>query len=361
MENMKCVLITKDKVYGERFCKCIRESKRGLNICLLEEAEAMTYCDIVLWDWETLGELDCMELEKTLNISKAIIFNMKPDKDEDDDLSLYKYDSLFNTIKKIVEVCNIQRESFIAVPVNTRQCRITAVSAAHGGAGCSSIALAIARDYAFAGHKRAIYISLHSRSDELKFVESFEGKNLRQLLYKSLYCPEEVIVLEDYLTKDYYGVDFFKCSGYGNQLNRLTLNQWHQFIEFVLKKNFFEEIIIDLGTNTSEIAKSVRTMAQFNLAVYGEGNKAFADSVVAELFEGDFQRSDYMVIENFAYIPRTELDLFMAEDEEDEDIKKDLFRIERDDEAFDTNHGKLDVKIDTAFGKKIRQLIRNLN
>lgn len=140
--------------------------------------------------------------------------------------------------------------------IKDKDMRIIAFASFSGGSGCTTVAMAAARELCRFRNRKVLYLSMEDvESTEDYFTEMQDRGSIGEFLYRLLGersalpgSKEGVPFPEGYLIKDKFGIEAFKPTGAGNPLRELEEEEMDCFLGAVTGCGRFDTIIIDMGS-----------------------------------------------------------------------------------------------------------------
>ena len=221
--------------------------------------------DLILWDGreveDTYGGKLILLAEKASLVKKD--FHEK-------NFSLYKYSGASAITSELFEIysCLTGRGT---VFIRKDTVSLIAFGSWEGGAGCTTVTLAVAQELCRFHGDRILIVSLETiESTSKHFGYVPEIKSIGEYLYRVL--PEAIIsddadtektapFFESYIVKDLYGIEAFAPSRGKNPLSELTEEDIQKFIATVIDSGRYDAVLIDMGTCLSKAAVAVMEMA----------------------------------------------------------------------------------------------------
>lgn len=338
MEVLKGALLTKDRDYADALCKCIRNIQPALNISIVDSVEEALDYDMLISD-----EID-VKVEK---IPVCVLSS----RDDQDEKRIYKYSNVSSMVNRIIEIYENETGVYVNQFLDNGKSLIYTVSATCGGLGASSVAYAMAKDYALAGKYKVLYISLCETYQECQFFKSNKGLNVVDMLHKILFSNKKIQV-NRYILQDDYGVNYFNFFGITNHLESLKSSEFIRFIGVILQSSSFDKIIVDVGNSLFENANYMRKISNVNILLRNSDLCIYENEIIKNM---DIDMEKVVSVENKRYRGNPKFDEFF----EAEDQLKELIDIgiSMDTFAFVNRDGIRDIEIDGEFGKDIRELI----
>ncbi len=365
MERINTILFISDEEYTKALITCMQSARLPIDFTVCEEA---TKLDEIFKDKYKNFDLLITDTKKVLDfIEEDVIHIMYISEDREKcktENILYKYSNMTEAADKIFEVCGKKR----GVPFETVQaeanakCMIYAVTASKGGIGASSVAVGIAKDFALAGSKNVLYLSIGAWHCERRyFMPSSEMPqgNLREYLYEIKYAKKPFYENKtSYFSRDLYGIYSFNTTTFENILMDLSIDDFEIFLMKLRATGLFDVIIFDIGACASEYADCAKNISDFIICLTESAPDVF-EEVLLRREQKKFAQK-LVVAENFKIISAPKFEEFFSESEEPEEVKSEKEKrvfIARDDDAFSMINGVREIDISGKFGRSIRELV----
>lgn len=418
MEIIKFLIVGENREYGEAICKCARNVDANVSFSYTDNDEAdFDKYSMIIFDGckkgkEYKGKIPCCYLTEDINKESKIPkrefgkeerekkFNTKK-------IFVYKFKKLSQVLTDFMDIYTyFTGRSMGGIFSSNNKCKVYSVTSSMGGVGATSIAMGLAEDMAFAGGNKTLYMSLGEFHQELNFSKGTAGKDLREYLYDLFYGNRSYCEnIQSYLTSLKENLFMFNVTGGHSQFSIIDDKHFSEFINFLVEKNFFDRIVVDIGTNIKEKWNGVYKLASCNILINN-----LMDSWYQEQFWLDFYKKTgkinerTLMVENHAVsedmmasVEESELltekseitgtkgknsagklaDYFsgfnvsinnLGKSEVSENIlttpvvnmrkkKKTKIRILEDKDAFRRNDGFVDINLDTKFGHGIREMV----
>lgn len=260
MENIKLALITEDQDYGRALGLALVEVYKNFTVTLYSSAplhKELDDSDLILMD---TNDYSVIQHNRIQLVEK----NSQTDKNYDEKrFRLYKYSNVRQLVGELLFIYTFLTGRK-AVPVRNSNAKIIVFGAAEGGCGCTTAAIAFARELHRFHGKKVIYISLEEMESTLEYMKTFtSGKSISEYLYylfnsnDSRHFP----FLESFLVMDDYGVEAFIPSPGRNVLKTLTPEEIQYFISAVLDTGNYDAVIIDASDNMDKSTLTCYEMA----------------------------------------------------------------------------------------------------
>lgn len=351
MENMKCVLVTEDKNYGELLSRCLRRAG-STNITICSVIDKVEIYDYIIVDMETVNKSKYDEICKLSKKDTLCIKMLGSSVEKEDEYSLLKYEPLSKWISKAIKIYAKERGQIFINPAYQKKTKVISLISSAGGMGATSIAMAVASDFSFCGGKKVMYLSLKSQCQELQFFHKKDENDFRTFLYRR-HMEGEELAAEDFMSRNQYGVYSFNISNIENPLKYLKKEHLENFFRKIITEDDFDIIVFDIGTEISHISR---------LAIGLSDRKIFLSSKEKDeyfqyfLKECSYNKNSDFLVENFAY-PASKFDEFFEDDEDEDEEMSEKIKIVEDLEAFQMIDGIKNFDLNSSFGISIRNLI----
>lgn len=330
MENIKVALITGDREYGKAMGLALVDVYRNFTVTLFQSAPVhneLDDMDLVLTD--DYGDFEIQG--KYIYLTEK---NSQIDKNYDDQyFCLYKYSNVRQLAGELLFIySNLTGRR--AAPIRNVNAKIVVFGAADGGIGCTSAAVAFAREMKRFHEKKVIYISLEEIESTSAYMEEFtEGKSISDYLYYLFNGKDEekFPFIESYLLVDSLGVEAFAPSPGRNVMKSLSSEEMQFFVGAVLDTGGYDIMVIDAGTS---LEKGILTCYEMANHIYMVSRDEMNSCKEEKFLE---------------YI------LFAKNDKVVDRIEKAV--IPWDPESFYTQNGLCFIKPEGKFGQRIKQLI----
>ena len=440
MEIIKFLIVGNDADYGEALCKCSRNLDINISFSYTDNINTdFSKYSMIIFDGVGFGTRNNNRCNSSNNSSRNNS-NMRnnipycymttireqeskiPKREKEDsrkdnnkrkttlknEIYVYKYKKLSNVLTDLMDIYTyFTGNSMVNIFSGINNCKVYSITSSMGGVGATSIAMGLAQDMAYAGGNKTLYLSLGEYHQELNFDKGQDGKNLREYLYdlfygNRTYCEN----IQSYIVPIGENLYVFNVNEGKNQFSSIDDNQFVEFITFLVEKNLFDRIIVDIGTNVREKWKGLYKIANCNILM-----NSLMDSWYQEQFWMDFyktigkinektlmveNRTDFIDtkinIEQEKTIDGKQQDSFqknkngtgkiydyfssfnssfsnLPKDEtirDDESLnigkkkKKKKIRIPDDNLAFARNDGFVTINLDSRFGQGIREIVMAL-
>ena len=420
MEIVKFLIIGKDQGYGEAICKCARNVDANVSFSFSDTLETdFTKYNMIVFDGfnrenEYRGKIPCCyltdDVKKESKIPKRE--NGKEEKSKKNTnkrIFVYKYKKLSQVLTDFMDIYTyFTGRSMGSIFSGSNQCKVYSVTSSMGGVGSTSIAMGLAEDMAFAGGNKTLYMSLGEFHQELNFSKGTMGKNLREYLYDLFYGNRSYCEnIQSYLTTVKENLYMFNVVEGRSQFSTIGDKQFLEFVNFLVEKNFFDRIVVDIGTNIKEKWNGVYKLASCNILINN-----LMDSWYQEQFWMDFYKKTGKINEKTLMVENHVVNEAIGESlgsgellAENRDAtekaksgtgkladyfsnfnasltgigkgetveksgnspvlpsrkkKRTKIRIMEDREAFRRNDGFVDINLDSKFGQGIREMVMAL-
>ena len=419
MEIIKFLIVGADRGYGEAICKCARNVDANISFSYTDNLkDDFSKYSMIIFDGyknekEYRGKIPCCYLTEDANRESKIPKREnnkedRPKRNGNRRIFVYKFKKLSLVLTDFMDIYTyFTGRTMGSIFSTSNSCKIYSVTSSMGGVGATSIAMGLAEDMAYAGGNRTLYLSLGEYHQELNFAKGTNGKNLREYLYdlfygNRAYCGN----IFSYLTSLKDNLYMFNVTEGRSQFSSIGDKQFLDFINYLVEKNFFERIVVDIGTNIKEKWNGVYKQASCNILINN-----LMDSWYQEQFWMDFYKKTgkinerTLMVENHSINeiidPSYEKEILKSESIEEskqksvtgqiagyfsnfnstlgnigksENLeektplpvvgtrkkKKTKVRILEDKEAFRRNDGFVDINLDSQFGQGIREIVMAL-
>lgn len=168
--------------------------------------------------------------------------------------SLYKYTSAQNLMSYVFEIY-----SFLtgrkAVYVKKKNVQLYGFASWEGGAGCTTLAMALAQEMLRFKGKKVLYFSMEDVESSSVFFDYLPGhKSTGEYLYRLLNEEKssvsdgmEIPFLDSYVVKDVHEIETFPPSNGKNPLRELTETEIQRFIVSLMDSSRYDTIIMDIS------------------------------------------------------------------------------------------------------------------
>ncbi|MGN0702722.1 MAG: hypothetical protein ACI4KL_06075 [Lentihominibacter sp.] len=263
MDNISIAIVSDDAEYNRALSRSLISVSRDLSVTSFGSMQFVSNWnahrgrkpyyetfDIVLWAGEEIRDA----------YGDNIIFLTDRESDEEIDytvnrFSIYKYRSGRSIAKVIFDIYSHLFGGRV-LKMKDKDLRIVAFASSGGGSGCTTVAMAAARELCRFRSRRVLYLSLEDvESTEDYFTEPNDKGTVGEYLYRLLGDRTSLIgdregmpFLEGFLIKDKFGLETFRPTGAGNPLRELPEAEMDCFLGAVTGCGRFDTIIIDMGS-----------------------------------------------------------------------------------------------------------------
>lgn len=426
MEIIKFLIVGKEKDYGRALCKCSRNLDINVSFSYSDNFDGVfSKYSMIIFDGVVDEEIE--KIKKSIKCPYCYLTEMKEkesvipktdkykkgsgDKEKKEKYELkeklyvYKYKQLTHVITDLMDIFTyFTGNSMGSIFSGINNCKMYSVTSSMGGVGSTSIAMGLAKDMAYAGGNRTLYLSLGEYHQELNFAKGKVGKDLREYLYdffygNRIYCEN----IQSYLNSIGENLFVFNISEGKSQFLSIDEKQFAEFATFLMEKNLFDRIIVDIGTNIREKWNVLYKISNCNILI-----NSLIDSWYQEKFWMEFYKTTGKINEKTLIVEnRTDSEFFRMDEENSElDCKQqntfqrnkngtnkitDYFtslnsnfskeeimennkdkintgrrkknnkvRILEDKKAFMRNDGIVNINLDSSFGQGIREIVMAL-
>lgn len=354
MENIKLAIITKDRDYGRALSLALVDVYKTFTVTLYQSEpvhKTLEQFDLVLKDGG-----DCEESEG----SSCVYLVEKPSmiqKDyENRRFRLYKYNNVRLLAGELLFIYS-SLTGRKAVPLKKRDVKLIAFCCCQGGAGCTSAAMAFAREMKRFRGKEVLYLSLEELESTLEYMEAFpDGKSISEYLYYLFRedSRDRFPFIESFLVFDSYGVEAFAPSPGRNALKSLSLEEMPHFIGAVTDIGRYDMIVMDLGCSLDQNALCCMEMAG-NICLVTKGENRQKEERLVEYVA--FAKGE-AVIERMGKVINCCKQRSWQEEETEAlpELLKTVCRLPEDPQSFTAEKGLRIIRPEGAYGKGISSL-----
>ena len=347
MENIKIALITEDRAYGRALGLALVDVYRNFTVTLFQSAPVH-------------NELDRMDLVlsdsgKGIRIhGKHILLTEKQsqiDRNYEDNIyKLYKYTNVRSLAAELLFIyTSITGRK--AVPVRNTGAKIVLFGAVEGGTGCTSAAMAFAREMSRFHGKKVMYISLEEIESTSEYVgNTASAKSISEYLYYLFNTDDDqhFPFLESFTVSDRFGVDAFVPSPGRNVLNSLNKEEMQYFVSAALDTGSYDIMVIDASNNIGKAAVTCYEMANNICMVTRNSGTEYKEDRFLEYFT--FLKGE-KILDRMGRVMN-----FYDGQEHDIGLLRTVAQLPYDPEAFSVHDGIRVISPDGAYGEGIRHL-----
>lgn len=357
MENIKLAIIAKDVEYGRALGFALVDVYKNFTVTLYQSEpvhKQLAAFDLILTDIGMRRQANIISLvEKPSMVEKN---------DEERDYRLYKYGNVRQLAGELLFIYS-RLTGRKALPVKKKDMRLIAFCSIEGGTGCTTAAMALARELSRFHHKKVMYLSLEELESTLDYMESFpDGKSVGEYLYHlfSESSPERFPFIESFLLFDDYGVEAFLPSPGRNVLKSLSSEETQQLVSAVMDTGRYDVLILDLGYCLDQNALCGYEMANHVCMVANQETSPSKEGRFIEyltFLKGEKLAERIVKVVNRYKEPQAENG---AKDRKEPDgrqgLMKTVCRLPEDPGSFSLREGLKSIGSDGAYGKKIKAL-----
>lgn len=374
MIRIKVLIISKDDDYKNKLMQSISSVSNNINLIFNQNIDAYNdkEYDIVILDEDFSDEYCRFDKDKLIILyeNRENIEDLYLLKDVDRCKFLYKYCSLDIFLSNMISFYNLHSKyTYIDKTLSNINTKLYSVVSYLGGSGCTSFAISLARDRCICGEK-VLFVSLRQFAEENIFFnvidetdtyKSFEREFIYNLLFIDPNMKSERNIhnldIQKYLITDQYGVYYFRKSFMIGELNKLNDNELNEIFSSLIKENFFDKIIVDIGNNFSKNISLINNITDnlFIVEKYNNGDDQlfFNRYITKEYFS---TISNKIIIENMSY--NDMIDELKTDIDNDSNIIKAILPMDK--LAFNKNNEMIDISLDTSYGIAIRNIFGGL-
>ncbi len=263
MEKLSLAIVSRNEDYNKALSMSLVSVYRDFNIKCFDSEEFIrewvgytgkglfheTF-DMVLWAGEEISDSfvdNIVYLCDKLDLIQKDYSNNR--------FCIYKYSTANAIVASIFDIyTHLTGENSRSVRKNN--VRTFACASCFGGSGCTTLALAISQELCRFHEKRVLYLSMEDVESVGDIFEiAPETRNLGEYLYKLLSHREKldqddedsIPIIDGYIAKTDYGVEFFApCKG-KNPLRELSTDDIQNFIAALCDCGRYDCIVIDLS------------------------------------------------------------------------------------------------------------------
>ena len=305
MENIRIAVISENRDYGRALGLALVDVYRNFTVTLFRSVPAhdeLDKMDLVLTDTQQEIEIKgkfIMLVEKISQIDKDY---------EAKCFRLYKYSNVRQLAGELLYIYSAVTGRK-AAPIRNVNAKVVLFCSPSGGSGCTSAAIAFAREMKRFHDKKVMYLSLEEVESTFAYMEKLsDGKNAGEYLYHLFNDREDnkFPFLESYIVSDPYGVEAFIPSPGRNVMKSLSPEEMTYFAGAVLDTGSYDFLVIDAGCSLEknvltcyEMANSIcmiqvddvpshKTERFMEYIIFAKGEKV-AEKVVTSVLPRDAQ------------------------------------------------------------------------
>lgn len=274
MENIRIAVISENRDYGRALGLALVDVYRNFTVTLFRGVplhNELDKMDLILTDTQKDIEIrgKCIMLvEKISQIDKDY---------EGKCFRLYKYSNVRQLAGELLYIYSAITGRK-AVPIRNVNAKVVLFCSPAGGSGCTSAAVAFAREMRRFHDKRVMYMSLEEVESTLAYMEKLaEGKNAGEYLYHLFNDRDEnrFPFLESYVVSDPYGVEALIPSPGRNVMKSLSSEEMAYFTGALLDTGSYDYLVIDAGNSLEKNVLTCYEMANSICMVQSENMGSF--------------------------------------------------------------------------------------
>lgn len=255
MENIRIAVISENRDYGKALGLALVDVYRNFTVTLFRGVpmhNELDKMDLVLTDTQQDLEIrgkNIMLVEKISQIDKNY---------DGKCFRLYKYSNVRQLAGELLYIYSVITGRK-AAPIRNVNAKVVLFCSPAGGSGCTSAAIAFAREMRRFHDKKVMYLSLEEVESTFAYMDKLsDGKNAGEYLYHLFNDREnnKFPFLECYIASDPYGVEAFIPSPGRNVMKSLSPEEMTYFAGAVLDTGGYDFLVIDAG---SSLEKNVLT------------------------------------------------------------------------------------------------------
>lgn len=368
MKPLNVCVAVKDRDYGMALCESLMDWNNRFLPELIDGKDAegidMSDRDLVIYDYDP-----------AVMPENGVLLVEDPDEVSPDDRRFFKYGSAKLLGGELLFMYgrmtgkNVSRFAGEDVEVYS-------VCGTSPGAGCTSAALALAREFRRFRRKRVFYISCDEIETAHEFMEPSGGRTSREFFYYLISGRENICsCLENFVCQDQYGIETLSPIRGRNPLLSLSENCRVKFLDFLTRCGRYDVVMIDIGSSLSGIAVGFMESSDRVIVVSSQENNRTAENWFLDEDDDDEVPVGEEDEESAASGGGTSAVIFETYLRETLDIadgavisvmnkcmtvpEEGLF-LPMDEESFRISSGIKDIAADGAFGSYISVLCREM-
>lgn len=271
MENIFLAVVTDDKEYGRALSLAMLSICRSFIIKIFT-AEAF-FCqkcqvDLILWDGEEAKGAYGGKIIYLAEKSSDTVKNLPGKR-----FCLYKYSTAACIVASVFEIYEALTGR-CAVNLRHQDAHLFAFASPLGGAGCTTIAMALGQELCRFQGKHVLYLSFEEIESTGSFISYDLGIKGAGVYLYHLFKPDgikwdeqdsqkkKIPFLDGYMIKDDYGMEAFAPVQGRNPLRELNIDELHRFVSSLIDSGRYDVILMDLGNWLSKVSVSCMEMAE---------------------------------------------------------------------------------------------------
>lgn len=188
----------------------------------------------------------------------------------DNRFCLYKY-STANTIVAAIFDIYAHLTGRGAFFIRKEDVRLIGFASCSGGAGCTTVAMAVGQELCRFHSRRVLYLTLEDVESTGNFINNAPGKkNAGEFLYRLLggvsertvNNPNTIPFLDGYLLKNPFGIEAFAPARGKNPLRELNPSDMQKFIATLMDCGRFDVILMDFSTCLTDASIAAMALAE---------------------------------------------------------------------------------------------------
>lgn len=360
MKSVNVVLVSVDECYANNLIDCIKNKKVAINISWITNLEKISKCDVIILDNFNKNQLD-KNIVKTTPVIKIV-----EKRNKFEQKSFYKYDTLTKLIDLIYEIHG-KHNGIEVLDVKYRNIKTKLYNFISnvGGCGVSSIAIGFANECSIAFGDTVLYISMKPFHEEMRFfgydmhADNLERRTLREYLYNYLYEDKMISnEIASFLLQNDIGVYAFYTDGIINEWMKLDEKQFVEVLQGLIKQDYFDKIIVDMGNNYSRKFDYLLEMSERNILVDNLTCTTF-DKLKMQELNLDEQKSIF--VRNFTKSSEDKFYAFFESSEDENDTNSHGLLVPYDNESFLLDDGVVRIDVAGKFANAIRKIVDSIN
>ncbi len=376
MDKITIAVVSSDREYGRALSMSLLSVCGDVAIRVFESREFITEwslykdrgayydCfDIVLWEGDEVKSAYGGNIVFLTDRVSSVRSDYREKK-----FSLYKYSPAQNLISSVFEIYTFLTGRK-AVYVKKDMVRLFGFASWEGGAGCTTLAMALAQELLRFKGKKVLYFSMEDVESSSVFFDFAPGqKSTGEYLYRllndcnsSLSTGEEIPFLDSYIVKDIHEIETFVPSNGKNPLRELNETEIQRFIASLMDSNRYDAVIMDISGCLTDAGIGALKMADRVCFVtrsrYATGREEqYLKHVVCCAGENVIEKS----LKIINGVKPGKAPFSGAKDETDKEAWPEKTMVVRSMEYDISDNGKKEILLEKHFGEDIRSLAAEL-
>jgi len=253
MENISLLIITDEKEYGKALATGIINVCRNFMIKVMnwkeffDESQYEKY-DLILWDGTEASEAYGDKILLLSSDPANIVRNFQERK-----FCLYKYSNARVIVSTLLDIYSFLTGK-CAVNLQHRDVQLLAFTSAAGGAGTTTLAMAVGQELIRFRGKKVLYLSFEEMESTGEYMECPPGiKGVGVYLYHLFKKNKGKPFIESYIVHDGFGIESFAPTRGRNPLRNLSCDELNLFLSSLVESGRYDAILMDLGNNICDM------------------------------------------------------------------------------------------------------------